>query len=275
MRNIIIRSALMVLLVVAMVGSIRAVEANDRPVYDPELHVAFVGTKADADCVVVWRKDFAMMIDVGGAKDQTEILDFLSAQKISRLNYLVLLNPDRQELQSAAAIADVVETASLVLPLYQAETVMDRPLQARLGHDRTRVIVLVRSLDVSVNDVTINILPPASGSYEDPRDYSLAAIVRHQDVQMLFLGSAGDVRLLELVKRSWGQIDLYELPRHGQYTEVSRQFLQRLRPAVTVVTSTAADARMTDAGDALGTKWYYSVGDTVAFVSDGSTLQAV
>ena len=53
------------LLVGALLTLVYGLHLLDRPEYDPNLNVAFVGTKDDADCIVLWQKDFAMMIDTG------------------------------------------------------------------------------------------------------------------------------------------------------------------------------------------------------------------
>jgi len=262
----------MVLLVAVLGVLVQTLVGHSRPAYDPALQMAFIGTKEDSQCVVLWQKDFAVMIDIAEKKDQAAIRSFLDSHGIKRLDYLVLLRPDKDHLQLAADLTKVVETAALVQPMYRAANRLDASIHARLTANHTSTIILVRPLEAQAHDLSVTVYPPDKESYTNADDYSLAVSVQHRNVRMLFPGNAGDARLSELMRRSWGTLDLYVLPQHGTYGQASQKFYSQLRPAKTVVTSTEAGARMVDTGISWGTAWYSPVGATVEFHSDGDTL---
>jgi len=267
-----VRSVLMVVLVVILGVSVHTLIGHTQPAYDPALQVAFIGTNEDSQCVVLWQKDFAVMIDVAEKKDQAAIRGFIDSHGIKRLDYLVLPRPDKDHLQLAADLTKTVQTAAVVQPMYRAANRLDASIHARLSANKTSTIILVRPLEAKVHDLSVTVYPPDKESYDNADDYSLAVSVVHRNVRMLFPGNAGDARLSELMERSWGTLDLYVLPQHGTYGETSRKLYSQLRPAKTVATSANVGARMRVAGNGWGTTWYSPLGATVEFRSDGDTL---
>lgn len=272
MRKGVLRACAMGLLVGALLTLVYGLHLLDRPEYDPNLNVAFVGTNDDADCIVLWQKDFAMMIDTGEYRDVQAILDFLQKNGISKLDYLVLTHPDKDHIGSAPAIIQALDVGTVVQPFYQKENDANRFLQARLAQSRVKVVTPARVLHYNVNDMDIYIYPPQEKAYNDDNNYSLAVQVRHRDVGMLFPGDAEDKRLAELLPLDWGAVTLYKLPHHGRYGENSETLLSTLRPTYTVVTAHTADRDMIEAGDEWATQWAFSVGNTVVFQSDGETV---
>ena len=273
--NKIARPLLMLLLVAAIAALVYALHFSGQPAYDPNLKIAFIGTQKNADCIVLWQEDFAMMIDTGEAEDKEAVLKFLSANNITKLNYLVLTHPDKDHIGLATAVVDAVKVVYVVQPYYQKKNSLERNLQEHLAQNNAKVVIPVRVMQFSVNDATINILPPLKKRYGEDNNYSLAVSVRHRNAHMLFPGDAGDKRLGELLQLNWNMMDLYKLPQHGDYSEASQALFTLLRPANTVVTSTKADGRMIQTGTEWKTKWFYTVGNTVIFLSNGQTVQVL
>ena len=266
------RPFFMAALVAGLAFLIITVNSLTQPEYDPTLNIAFIGTSESADCIVVWQKDFAMMIDTGEAQDKDAILSFLEARKIKKLDYLVLSHPDKDHIGSASAIVNAVSVVSAIEPLYQKKNKLNTSLYETLESDGVKIVIPIRSMRFFSNNITLTVIPPMKKSYKDNNDFSLAVYLQHGNVKMLFPGDAGDQRLSELMLRTWDKPDLYKLPRHGAYSQNSLTFLGELRPVNTVVTAKSASNRMTAEGDSVGTKWHYTVDNNLTFQSDGKTL---
>ena len=264
-----------VLLLGVLGGLVYGLDQLDKPEYDPQLQVAFVGTVGEADCIVLWQKDFAMMIDTGEERDGEAILAFLASQGIEKLNYLVLTHPDKDHIGSAAAVTKALNVGSVIQPFYQKENDANRFLQARLAQNRAKVLVPSRVLHYTVNDMDIYIYPPLERNYREDNNYSLTVLVKHRDVSMLFPGDAGNKRVGELLQQDFGTVDLFKLPHHGSHSENAEEFFALLAPAYAVVTAGQASQPMADLGDELGVEWFFTVNNTVKFVSDGTQLTSV
>ena len=271
-----ILQALAILLLIGILGGlIYGLDRLGKPDYDPHLKLAFVGTTGDADCIVLWQKDFAMMIDTGEEQDSEAIVTFLTDQNIKKLDYLVLTHPDKDHIGSAAAVTKALDVGSVIQPFYQKENDLNRFLQARLAQNQTKILVPSRILHYAINDLYIYIYPPLEKKYREDNNYSLAVSVKHRDVSMLFPGDAENKRVGELMQQEWDTVDLYKLPHHGRHSENSANFFAQLEPAYTVVTAEKASQPMEEIGDALGVEWFFTVNNTVQFVSDGTQLTPV
>ncbi|MGI6176696.1 MAG: MBL fold metallo-hydrolase [Christensenellales bacterium] len=275
MSKRILRVLAMLLLIGVLGALIYGLDQLDRPDYDPQLKLAFVGTADEADCIVLWQEDFAMMIDTAEERDSEAILEFLAAQGIERLEYLVLTHPDKDHIGSAADVVKALEVGSVIQPFYQEENDAHRFLQARLAQNQVKIVVPSRVLHFMVHDLDIYIYPPLEKKYREDNNYSLAVWVKHRDVSMLFPGDAENKRVAELMRQDWGNADLYKLPRHGRDSENAETLFALLEPVYAVVTAKTASQRMTDIGDALGVEWFFTVNNTVSFVSDGTQLTPV
>jgi beta-lactamase superfamily II metal-dependent hydrolase len=275
MKQVILRAFGAMLLIVVMVGLIYGLELADRPQYDPNLNIAFVGTNDDADCIVLWQADFAMMIDTGEAVDADTILFFLEENEITDLDYLVLTHPDKDHIGSATDVIRALKVSAVIQPYYQKENDRNKFLQARLNQSRVKVVVPTRVLHYTVNDINIYIYPPLEKNYKEDNNYSLAVYIQHKDVSMLFPGDAQSKRLSELMQTDWGTVDLYKLPHHGRYNDRSVELFNLLSPTYTVVTAKEPSPELLEAGNTLGTQWFTTVGQTVLFYSDGQSIQWV
>lgn len=271
----VLRALAMVLFIGVLIGLVYGLDLLGRPDYDDKLNLAFVGTKDDADCILLWQRDFAMMIDTGEAQDGENILAFLAANDIEQLDYLVLTHPDKDHIGSASTITHSIRVKNVIQPYYQKENDANRDLQARLAQDQVKVVTPSRVLHYTVNDLEIYVYPPQEKNYGSDNNYSLAVLVEHRNVSLLFPGDAEDKRLEELTVNDWEPVDLYKLPHHGRYSDNSAKLLTELQPKYSVVTAKAVSKELQRIGDEQGTQWFYTVGKTVTFISDGETLQPV
>lgn len=265
----------MILLVVVLFGAVCSGAALQHPAYDEHLSLAFVGTRDDADCIVLWRNDFAMMIDTGEEQDAQEILRFLAEEGIHSLDYLVLTHPDKDHIGSVSAIMEDLEVDTVVQSYYRKENNDYQRLQTLIMQEQCRIVMPRQNIRYQFHDLRIDIFPPEEKHYQNDNDYSLAVLVQHKNVGMLFPGDAEGDRVEELMNINWPGIQLYKLPHHGRYGSHSADFLETLRPSYAVVTAQEADGRMLETNGAEQIKWFYTVERTIRFLSDGEELSRI
>jgi len=275
MKTIVWKSIMIIVLILVMFGMGYGLEVLNQSAYDPELKIAFLGTYDEADCIVLWQKDFAVMIDTGEERDEAGILEFLNENGIKQLDYLILTHPDKDHIGSAAAITYALNVKKVIEPFYKKENSRYKQLQARFAQHQVKVITPRNNLQYTINDINIYIYPPKEKYYEADNNYSLAVYIKHRDKSMLFCGDAENERVAELMEINLGTIDLYKLPNHGRYSENSEELLGRLHPQYTVVSSQRASQRMTARGDKCETNWFYTVKNTAVFVSDGNEIKVM
>lgn len=261
------------LLICAMLGLICALNMLSKPKYDPILNVAFVGTEDNADCIVLWQSDFAMMIDTGEAGDAPNILNFLEEQGIRKLDYLILTHPDKDHIGSAAEIARVLNVHTVIEPYHQKANNELEILNTRLAQEKVKTVMPSRVLHYSFDDTQILIYPPLERHYADDNNYSLGVLVRHGDVNLFFPGDAEEKRLTEMLELDLPRTNLLKLSHHGRYHAASAEMLLRVSPQYGIVTSHEASDRLSAICDELGIELMFTVEKTFWFTSDGENLQ--
>jgi len=267
------RGFAVILLIGVMLGLIYGLNMLSKPEYDPLLNIAFVGTGEDADCIVIWQSDFAMMIDTGEAADAPDILEFLEEQGIHKLDYLILTHPDKDHIGSAVEIVHMLDVYMAVQPYYQKANDRLGSLNTRMTQEKVKVVIPSRVLHYSFDDVQIFIYPPREKHYDDDNNYSLGILIKHGDVNLFFPGDAEGKRLTEMLELDLPETDLLKFPHHGRYHDASKEMLTRLSPAYGVVTSNIVSTRLRAVCEGLGTELYFTVDNTVRFVSDGAALK--
>ena len=275
MKSEIIRIFAILLLIGAISGLIIGLQLYASPEYDAFLNIAFIGTADKSDCAVIWQKDFAMMVDAAEDRDAEAILSFLAEKNIGGIDYLILTHPDKDHIGSASAITGALKVKTVIQPFYQKEYEAYRNLQARFAQDKVKTVVPSRALRYVINDLEVYIYPPMEKNYSSNNNYSLAVYARHGNVGILIPGDADNKRIAELTQIEWGPVDLYKLPRHGIDGENSIEFYSRLAPRYSVVTARHAGELTAKAGAGWGTEWFFTVGATAEFLSDGETLTPI
>ena len=83
----------------------------------PELKVTFLDVGA-ADCIVLQADGHAAMIDTGNQGDAQYILDFLSAEGIDSLDFLLLTHLDKDHIGSADVVMESIPIGTVYAPDY-------------------------------------------------------------------------------------------------------------------------------------------------------------
>ena len=117
------------------------------------------------------------------------------------------------------------------------------------------------------------VYPPLEKNYNKTNNYSLAVLINHGEVNMLFAGDAEEKRSEELLKIHWPELSLFKVPHHGRANPLSQKLFETLKPIYAVVTAAQADEVIVEECMKYHTDLYFSSPDTLEFQSDGRTLR--
>ena len=216
------------------------------------LEIAFIGTTEDADCILLWQPGYTMMIDTGEEADGDAILGFLEDEGIDRIDLLVLTHPDKDHIGSAARILEAVEVGTLLEPDYTGEKKRleeVRETADRLGVPREQ---LTSRWQHTAGALTVTVYPPERNDYDGENNYSLATLVEHGQVAMLFPGDAKNKRLSELMDYDWPADQPLQAPPPWPVQRKFRRFLAGAPPRPHVVTASQPDETLRAIGTSMG-----------------------
>lgn len=251
-----------------------------RDVSTPEISpeepaVAFLQTGEDADCIVIWQGDHAVMIDTGEAQDAGGALELLARYGITRLDWMILTHPDKDHIGGAAEIARSVPIGTVLEPAGAPESKRSALLHTQLRAQGIAVEAVTQTRQLSCGSFSLTVYPPLAASYKKENNYSLAVLLSVQDRYALFTGDAMKQRQQELLQIDWPAIDLLKVPYHGRYTKGEEELLQALAPRYAVVTAAEAEPEVGEALRQIGAEVFYTRQGTVVFQTDGSRFRVL
>lgn len=236
------------------------------------VYTYFYKTQNEADCILIKQGNANVLIDTGEKADAEGIVAFLKDKNIKTIQFLILTHSDQDHIGGAGAIIENFKVEKVIKPYYSNENKVMDQLDKELDERKISVLYQLHMRKFSVGEINFFIYPPLEKRYSDDNNYSLATLVVHKNVKMLFPGDAKFKRTNELLEMNWDDIALLKIPYHGRQLDNSKQFIEKISPKFAVVTAEDADKSIREACDEVGAEIFYTLRESVAFVSDGESL---
>ena len=234
----------------------------------------FYRTQNDADCILIKNGDAAILIDTGEKSDSEGIIRFLEDRGVRTVDFLILTHYDKDHTGGALDIIDNLEIKNVIKPYQQVKTSDTEKIDRKLEDLRIPVIYPLHTRNFSVGGMNMTVYPPLEKRYSDENNYSIATMVSHGKVRMLFAGDALYKRINELLSINWPEdIRLLKVPHHGRQGENSAEFIRTIDPDFMVITSDKADEAVIEAGSKVGSEIFFSRNKNLHFASDGKLLK--
>lgn len=239
------------------------------------VQVICIQTVEDADATLLIQGDSAVLIDTGTEADGGRILEVLKEQGIASLDYLILSHPDQDHIGGAMQILTSLPVGRVIQPYYTKEQEELEEINSYCERSGISVLYPSHTNRLQAGQMQLLVYPPLEKNYKETNNYSLAVLVRHEKVSMLFAGDALRKRSQELLYTDWPQIDLYKVPHHGRANSMTAALFAALHPAYAVITSDQADEAVVKAGEQEGSRLLYTLQGDCVFESDGTALYLI
>lgn len=229
-------------------------------------------TLNDADATLLYQQGAAVLIDTGEECDAAQIIEKMKKLGVEKLDCLILSHPDADHIGGAAAILSQIPADCVIQPYCTVGDDRLTKLNTWLDDQRIPVLYPTHTHRLRVGQMQLLVFPPLEKHYNDTNNYSLAVLVQHGQINMLFAGDALGKRSDELLCVDWPPIDLYKVAHHGRANRNTKALFDALHPAYAIVTAKEADQAIHEAAQTWGTLLYYTADGDCTFVSDGKTL---
>jgi competence protein ComEC len=236
------------------------------------VEISFLGLKKDADCILVKQGEVSVLIDTGEKQDAQKIVSYLKAKNVTSIEYLILTHPDADHIGGAVDIIDNFKVKNIIEPNYAKSNEQLEKLNKTIETQGIHIIYPTLTRKFSVGEMNLIVYPPLEKHYTKDNNYSLATLIKHGKVNMLFAGDAEKKRLEEMLLIKLPDIDLIKIPHHGRASTNSEQFIRAIRPKYAVVTSISADEIIKKTFEEIGTQVFYTGIEDKIFESNGDVL---
>ncbi len=198
---------------------------------DVSLH--FIDT-GNSDAILIQQGDVAALIDGGDNDDETLVVDYLKAQGIEKLEYVIATHPDADHIGGLDAVMSQLEVGQVFVGNGKAttktytdfiEAIMDRGLSPS--------VPLLYS-EFPLGEATLKVVSVANE--KDPNNCSLVILYTYGENKVLFMGDADQSIEKSLDINQIGDVDLIKVGHHGSKTSSNKEFISAINPEYAVIT---------------------------------------
>lgn len=249
--------------------------AQSDPDLLPKLTVTFLNVGA-ADCIVLQTDGHAAMIDTGNHGDAEDILDFLSAQGIQSLDFLLLTHLDKDHIGGADILMERIPIGTVYAPDYDKGNKQYEQYIAALETLNIQPIHPTAPVQLTLGAGTLTLLPGEKAEYDQSNDYSIIAELIYGSTSFLFAGDAEAERLTEyLVDTPLPAVNVLKVPHHGRKNSMSNEFFTAVCPKNAIITcdeKEMPDDSVIEMLSSLDAEVYGTVYGAVTVASDGTSI---
>ena len=236
-----------------------------------KLNILFAGTKDDADCILLYTKESAIMIDTGEEQDREHIRQLIQSANRKTIDLLIITHPDKDHIGGLSSILEEVSVKEVVIPNYEVINKKYKRLLESLRGYKNQITVLKEDEERNFGEINISLYAPQKSYYEKDNNYSIATLVQFGNTKMFFAGDAKKERTKELLEENLPTVDLYKIAYHGREYKGFEQLFETLQPKDTVVTAKEAEKEVEEVLEASGTNIYDTRDQDLLFESDGTS----
>lgn len=193
----------------------------------------------DADASLITYKETVIMIDTGEEKDQEKIQEKLQDKKISKINYLILTHPDKDHIGNAQFLIQNYQIGTIFQTDYDKGSELQDELDKIIEEKDIENEIVTEDIELHIEDLEMKIQPP-SIQYEDSNNNSLIVTVEFNGRKALYAGDIREERIQEILQ-DLEEVDLLKYPYHGRKNELSKEFIQKIKPKMTIITGESPD----------------------------------
>ncbi len=243
---------------------------------EDELQVTFFAV-GKSDAILVEQGESRMLIDTGLDEEAGGILRYLAAHDINSLDYLVITHFDKDHVGGADRILDTLEVKETLEPDYVSDSEQYLEYQEALIRNQANVRKVTKTEEGKLGDASFAIYPPRGSFDGNDNNQSLVLSLRYGEKSFLFDGDSEEERLEELMTETDLNLQhtVLKVPHHGRKEKISKTFLQKVMPAVAVITCEEKDqvsGKLLKNLEELQTEVYLTSDGTVICITDGKSL---
>lgn len=205
---------------------------------DSEFSVHFINV-GQGDCTLIKTRDGNMLIDAGENGYEKTVLDYLEAQGVDSLKYLVATHPHSDHIGGVAEVLDAVPTENIIMPRLSKNntptTVTYEKMLTAIKNSGAKVIAAKPGNEYSFGGAEFTVLAPFEQD-ENLNNMSVVLKLSYSGYSFVFSGDAEKEVENQILKAGYDiSADVYKGAHHGSSTSNSKKFVRAINPTYAVL----------------------------------------
>lgn len=198
-----------------------------------EVHFIDVG---QGDATLIKKGNEFALIDAGKNSDGESVVNYLKAQEVNKLKYVVGTHPHEDHIGGLDDVINTFEVEKVIMPniIHNTKTfedVLDSVKEKGLTITKSKV-----GDKYELNGAILTILAPNAEEYANLNNYSVGIKLVNGENAFVFTGDAEELSEREILKNNIAlDADVLKLGHHGSNTSTREDFLDEVDPQFAVI----------------------------------------
>ncbi len=217
-------------------------ETPSAPASGDKLLVAEFLDVDQADCELFFLPDGKiLLIDAGDRGDGDEIVDYLKAKSIEKIDYLIATHPHADHIGGMSDVVNSFEIGQIFAPKVASDDVpTSKTYEEFIASVKNKGMKLSRAKPGTTlfegQDYKAECFAPNSDDYDELNDYSVAVKLSYGIHSFLLTGDAEALSEREMINAGFNlDSDVLKVGHHGSDSSSSDAFLRAVTPKYAVI----------------------------------------
>lgn len=197
-----------------------------------ESQIHFIDT-GNSDAILIVNDGKAMLIDGGDNDDETLVVDYLKAQGIKELDYVIASHPHADHIGGLDSVIDNYKIGYLLVANGDSETATYRDFINAAIHKGLTPSVPLEGKQFPLGEGYFTVLNTNGG--HDTNNQSLVVTYVNGEDTVLLMGDA-EKEVEEEILSQMQDVDVLKLGHHGSRSSTTQAFLNAVDPEYGVIT---------------------------------------
>lgn len=197
-----------------------------------QIHFIDVG---QGDSTLIICGDEAMLIDAGDNDQGTKVQNYLQAQGVESLKYMIGTHPDADHIGGMDVVLYKFDCDTVIMPDEAKDTATYRDVTDTMKNKGYTNTLPEVGNTYTLGNAEFTILSP-SRRYDNSNNNSVAILLTHGENRFLLTGDAQEAAEIDMLNCGISvKADVYKAGHHGSSTSSSEAFLNAVDPAYAVI----------------------------------------
>jgi len=242
-----------------------------------EVHFMDVG---QADAILIKQGTSAMLVDAGNNADAEFVVQYIKAQGVTKLDYVIGTHPHEDHIGGLDAVIRAFQIERIIMPKAVATTKTYEDVLAVIQQKGFKITAPVPGTKFAFGSASFTVLAPNSADYESLNNHSVVIRLVYGKTSFLLTGDAENISEKEMLDKAFTlKSDVLKVSHHGSDTSTTTDFLGAVDPRYAVISvgkdnsyghpSSSVIKRLQDRGVQV---YRTDENGSVTAISDGATI---
>lgn len=194
---------------------------------DLEIHFIDVG---QADCILIKNKEQSMLIDAGNNDDASLVKQYLTNQKITKLDYVIGTHPHEDHIGSLDVVINNFDIGTIIMPNKVSTTRTFEDVIEAIENKKLSITEPKVGDKYTLGDAEFVVLGPCK-DYDDTNAVSVVIRLVYGENSFMLTGDAEELSEEDILETGLTlKSDVLKFGHHGSSTSTSKGFLEAVSP---------------------------------------------